>query len=57
MTLKKPFWRRFWLALVAVIVGNLIYLAFQRFLPSNARHTAFRIDLGLVLDFWLCVVI
>ena len=57
MTLKKPFWRRFWLALVAVIAGNLIYLAFQRFLPSNARHTAFRIDLGLVLDFWLCVVI
>jgi len=21
MTLKKPFWRRFWLALVAVIAG------------------------------------
>jgi hypothetical protein len=57
MTLKGPFWRRFWLALAAVIIGNSIYLAVQRFLPANAQHAAFRIDLGLVLDFWICVVI
>lgn len=35
MTLKKPFWRRFWLALVAVIAGNLIYLAFSVSCPAT----------------------
>jgi hypothetical protein len=57
MTLKKPFWRRFWLALAAVIAGNSIYFALARFLPINARHTEFQIVLGLVVDFWICVMI
>lgn len=49
--------RRFWLALAAVLAGNAIYFGVQRFLPAAGRHTAFRIDLGLVLDFWICLVI
>lgn len=53
----SPFWRRFLIAAVAVILGNAIYLSLQRFLPLRAHHNPFRIDLGLIADFWLCVVI
>lgn len=49
--------RRFWLALIAVVLGNVLYLAFQQQLPLPARHAPFRLDLGLLLDFWFCVVI
>jgi hypothetical protein len=57
MTWNRPFWRRFWLALAAVIVGNAIYFAVQRILPPSGRHDPFRIDLGLVLDCWICLVV
>ncbi len=57
MTRLRFFGRRFWMALVAVIIGNVIYLALQRFLPAAGRHAPFRIDLGLVVDFWICLVI
>lgn len=57
MSSRPPFLRRFWLALAAVLAGNAIYFGVQRFLPAAGRHTAFRIDLGLVLDFWICLVI
>jgi hypothetical protein len=26
-------------------------------LPGPARHTAFKFDLGLVVDFWICLVV
>ena len=51
------FWRRFLLALAAVIAGNGVYFAVMRFLPSRGQHAAFRLDLGLLLDFWLCLII
>lgn len=57
MTTGRPFWRRFWLALAAVLAGNALYFALQRFLPPRGRHDPFRIDLGLVVDFWLCAVV
>ncbi|HKD14284.1 MAG TPA: hypothetical protein VKE71_07010 [Candidatus Angelobacter sp.] len=50
-------WRRFFIALGAVVVGNVIYLLLMPWLPENARHAAFRLDWGLVLDFWICVVV
>lgn len=53
----SPFWRRFLIAAVAVILGNAIYLSLQRFLPERAHHNPFRIDLGLIADFWVCVLI
>lgn len=53
----SPFWRRFLIAAVAVILGNAIYLPLQRFLPERAHHNPFRIDLGLIADFWVCVLI
>jgi len=57
MNLTGPFWRRFWLALIAVISGNVVYLSLQRFLPARGQHLPFRIDLGLLADFWLCALI
>lgn len=57
MTAIRPSWRRFWLALTAVIAGNAVYFGIQRFLPPRGRHDPFSIDLGLVVDFWLCAVV
>ncbi len=39
----------------AIIVGNAIYFALQPWLPAVLRHEIFRLDLGLALDFLLCV--
>ncbi len=57
MTRLRVFGRRFWLAFAAVILGNVVYLSRQKFLPIPGRHSPFRLDLGLVVDFWICLVI
>jgi hypothetical protein len=42
-------------ATIAVLAGNAIYfLWLWPHLPAHARHEVYRIDLGLVIDFWLC---
>jgi hypothetical protein len=43
-------------ALVAVLAGNAVYFLLVRYMPPGVRHVPFRIDLGLVVDFWLCLV-
>ena len=43
-------------ALVAVVVGNAAYFLLMPHLPPAARHAAFQIDLGLLVDFWFCLV-
>jgi len=43
-------------ALVAVLAGNAAYFLLVRYLPPQVRHVPFRMDLGLVVDFWLCLV-
>jgi hypothetical protein len=48
--------RRIWHPLVAVLLGNFFYLALENYLPAGARHTPFRLDWGLAVDFWLCLV-
>ena len=50
-------WRRFFIALAAVLIGNAIYLLLLPVLPQKARHAPFRPDWGLVLDFWICLVV
>ena len=47
---------RLWHPLVAVLAGNLIYLALEPHLPPDARHVPFRLDWGIVVDFWICLV-
>ncbi|HMK28198.1 MAG TPA: hypothetical protein VK473_00840 [Terriglobales bacterium] len=54
--------RNFYKSLAAVLIGNAIYfLILMPVLPPAARHGVSlgvpRIDLGLVIDFWVCVVV
>ncbi len=42
-------------AVIAVIVGNAIYfLVLWPYLPESGRHQVYRLDLGLLVDFWVC---
>jgi hypothetical protein len=43
--------------LLAVLSGNVIYLAIEPQLPIPLRHRMFQIDLGLALDFLICVAL
>jgi len=43
-------------ALLAVLLGNLVYFTLSPKLPVSARHVPFRLDLGLLLDCCLCTV-
>ncbi|MGE5111754.1 MAG: hypothetical protein ACM3JB_12910 [Acidobacteriaceae bacterium] len=48
----------FWKSLVAVITGNLLYAyVLSPRMPLPARHRPFKLDLGLVVDVWVCLVI
>jgi len=58
--MAQPIWEmslRRWLQyLVAILVGNAIYfLSLLPYLPEVWRHQGFRQDLGLLLDFAVCV--
>lgn len=44
-------------ALAAVLIGNAAYFLLVKYLPARAHHAAFHIDLGMVVDFWLCLVV
>ena len=44
-------------ALLAIILGNVVYFGSLPWLPYVARHRPFRVDLGMVLDFWICLAI
>lgn len=43
-------------ALVAIILGNIVYFLLLPSLPPVARHHRFTLDLGTVVDFWFCLV-
>jgi hypothetical protein len=43
-------------ALLAIILGNVVYFALVRFLPAAAQHHRFQVDLGTLVDFFFCVV-
>ena len=42
---------------LAVLLGNIIYFAVSPALPANLQHQLFRPDVGLVLDFLVCVAV
>jgi hypothetical protein len=45
-------------ALIAVVVGNLLwFLVLQPQFPPALRHRPFAYDLGLLLDFLLCLAL
>jgi hypothetical protein len=43
--------------LLAVLGGNIIYLAIEPQLPNTLRHRMFQVDLGLAIDFLISVVL
>jgi hypothetical protein len=43
-------------ALLAIILGNVVYFALLPSMPPAAQHHRFRLDLGTVVDFFFCVV-
>ena len=43
-------------ALAAVLLGNAAYLLLSPYLPARARHQVFKFDLGMLVDFWFCLV-
>lgn len=47
---------RLWRYLIAIVAGNAIYFALDRYLPPRARHQPYQLDWGLAVDFWFCVV-
>ncbi len=45
-------------SLAAVVVGNVVYfLVLWPLLPPAARHGIGRLDLGLAVDFWVCLAV
>lgn len=66
--LKDPYHRRiqavskqnvlvnFVQALAAVLLGNALYFVLLPYLPPVARHKLFKLDLGMAVDFWFCLV-
>ena len=43
-------------ALLAVVLGNVTYFLLAPSFPPVARHRPFRVDLGMLVDFWFCLV-
>jgi len=43
-------------ALIAIILGNVVYFLLLSSLPPVARHRPFHFDLGMAVDFWFCLV-
>ncbi len=51
-------WTNVLKSLVAVVSGNALYfLLLMPLLPPAGRHGISGIDLGLVIDFWVCLLI
>jgi len=48
--------RNFAESLLAVLSGNLAYFLLLPHLPESVRHSPQSLDLGLMVDFALCVV-
>jgi hypothetical protein len=43
-------------ALAAVVLGNVVYFVLAPAMPAVARHRPLHLDLGMVIDFWFCLV-
>jgi ABC-type uncharacterized transport system permease subunit len=54
MRLTRAKWMKF---LVAILLGNALYFALSPHLPPAAQHHSWAVDLGTVVDFWLCLLV
>ncbi len=56
MLSKQTVFGNFIKSLIAVVAGNAIYfLLLTPVLPPAGRHAPGRLDLGLLVDFWVCL--
>jgi hypothetical protein len=44
-------------ALLAIVIGNIVYFLAMPHLPYSWQHHSFAIDFGLAVDFFCCVVV
>ena len=56
MVSKPSVLTNFLQALLAIILGNMVYFALVPSLPPVARHRPLHLDLGIILDFSFCLV-
>jgi hypothetical protein len=50
--------RRLLKQLIGVVAGSLLYFfVLMPHLPLTGRHQPFRIDVGLLVDAWVCLVL
>jgi hypothetical protein len=55
---RVSLWPNFFHSLAAVLIGNAVYfLVLVPHLPAAGRHRIYSLDLGLFVDFWVCLVI
>jgi hypothetical protein len=52
MTSNVIRWIKF---LIAILLGNGLYFYLLPSLPPAARHKPFKVDLGTLVDLWLCL--
>lgn len=43
-------------ALAAIVLGNVAYFILAPSFPPVVRHRPFQPDLGMLVDFWFCLV-
>jgi len=53
----KPMTVKWLKYLVAILLGNGLYFALNPYLPAAAKHHPFKLDLGTLVDFWLCLMV
>jgi len=50
--------RRQWIRyLISILLGNALYFTLMPHLPPAARHEPFRLDVGILVDFWFCLFV
>jgi hypothetical protein len=57
MTKMRPVTVKWLKYLIAILLGNGLYLALNPYLPQAAQHHPFKLDLGTLVDFWFCLVV
>ena len=43
--------------LIAILLGNGLYFALNPYLPPAAQHHPYKLDIGTLVDFWLCLAV
>ncbi len=44
-------------SLIAVVAGNTLYFSLAPHMPPAVRHEPFQLDVGVLVDFWFCLVV